>query len=264
MEYSYNKKDELFYFSSAKSFGIVMNKHFHDTFEVYYMRDGECSYLIGDRVFDVISGDVVFIPKGVIHKTNYYERTHTRLLINGTDEYIPEVMSDDLNGQGFLYRNENTLDEIESIFSKIERECKDGGDQYTPGLMKTLTHELFYIIARNQTKEVVASSEGSFVGDCLKYLQENYSQSTTLTDMAKYLSVSPEHLSRTFKKETGFGFNEYVNLVRLQKAYVMLKHENGKSVSEVAYSCGFNDSNYFSVIFKKMYGEKPSDVRKYK
>jgi len=86
----------------------------------------------------------------------------------------------------------------------------------------------------------------------------------TLTDMAKYLSVSPEHLSRTFKKETGFGFNEYVNLVRLQKAYVMLKHENGKSVSEVAYSCGFNDSNYFSVIFKKMYGEKPSDVRKYK
>ena len=84
----------------------------------------------------------------------------------------------------------------------------------------------------------------------------------SLSEMAESFSVSAEHLSRMFKKETGFGFNEYVTLVRLQRAESMLKNENGKSISEIAYACGFNDSNYFSDKFKKAYGVVPSEIRK--
>ena len=262
MEYSSKFQGESFYLSSTRSFGTTMIKHFHDTFEVYYMRSGECSYLIDDKVFDVKSGDVVIIPEGIIHKTNYGTRSHARLLINGTRGYLPDGVRENFDKLGYLYRNENTAKEVEYVFSKLEEECKKEDDEYKQGILMTLTHQLFYIFARNQAKEVVASSEGSFVGECLKYVQENYMQNLSLTDTAKHLSVSPEHLSRTFKRETGFGFNEYVNLVRLKKAEEMLKNESGKSVSEVAYSCGFNDSNYFSVIFKRNYGVTPSEMRR--
>ena len=85
----------------------------------------------------------------------------------------------------------------------------------------------------------------------------------SLPSMAKMRSVSPEHLSRTFRKETGFGFSEYLTLVRLQKAEYMLKNEPGKSVSDVAYACGFNDSNYFSDKFRKAYGISPSKAKKH-
>ena len=75
------------------------------------------------------------------------------------------------------------------------------------------------------------------------------------------LSVSEEHLSRTFKKEITFGFSEYITLIRLQKAENMLKNEPSRAITEVAYACGFNDSNYFSYKFKKAYGITPTQAR---
>ena len=100
------------------------------------------------------------------------------------------------------------------------------------------------------------------VEECVKHIKKNFAQKIALSEMAKQYSVSQEHLSRIFKKETGFGFNEFITLVRLQRAEAMLKNENGKTISEIAYACGFNDSNYFSDKFKKAYGTAPSDVRK--
>ncbi len=261
MEYYGGVKGEEYYFSSTRSIGVQMSKHHHYMFEVYYMRDGECSYLIDNNIFDVTSGDVVLIQSGVIHKTNYGKKPHTRLLINCTEGYIPSEVKSILGEVLYLYRNENTRKEVDEIFSRIEKEVKVK-DDFTDGILMSLTQSLFYLIARNHDKVVSASSGTTFIEECLRYVQENYSQSVTLTNVAKIHSVSPEHLSRMFKKETGFGFNEYVNLVRLQKAEEMLRNENGKTVSEVAYSCGFNDSNYFSVSFKKMYGKTPSEMKK--
>ncbi len=65
-----------------------------------------------------------------------------------------------------------------------------------------------------------------------------------------------------FKKETGFGFCEYLNLLRLQKAEALLKQSDNLSISLIASECGFNDSNYFSVKFKEMYGISPKKVQK--
>jgi transcriptional regulator GlxA family with amidase domain len=83
----------------------------------------------------------------------------------------------------------------------------------------------------------------------------------TLPMLAAMHGVTPGHLSRTFKRETGYGISEYLTLVRLRKAEFMLKNEPGKSVNEVAFACGFNDSNYFSFKFKKAYGVPPLKVK---
>ena len=84
----------------------------------------------------------------------------------------------------------------------------------------------------------------------------------TLSSVAHTLSVSFEHLSRIFKKETGFGFNEYLTLVRLKEAERMLRNEPGLKISEVAFGVGFNDSNYFSYNFKAHFGVSPKNMRK--
>ena len=63
----------------------------------------------------------------------------------------------------------------------------------------------------------------SAMDDAKKDKEYYRKQNRNLANMAEKHSVSPEHLSRTFKKETGFGFAEYLTLVRLQKAEYMLK-----------------------------------------
>ena len=82
-----------------------------------------------------------------------------------------------------------------------------------------------------------------------------------LSAVARLVNVSAEHLSRIFKKETAFGFNEYLTLYRLQKAEYILANEPGRAIGEIAYSCGFNDSNYFSYKFKQRYGVSPTKAR---
>ena len=87
-------------------------------------------------------------------------------------------------------------------------------------------------------------------------------RSFTGEDVAELCFVSREHLSRIFKKETGFGFNEYLNLFRLKKANAILTQNPKSRVSRVAVRCGFSDSNYFSKQYKKMYGIAPTKSRR--
>ena len=127
--------------------------------------------------------------------------------------------------------------------------------------MRCLTHELFFLLARNMHHRTEADTGTPFIEETVKFLQKNYMTEINLSDVARMHSMSPEHLSRTFKRETGFGFSEYITLVRLQRAEYLLKNEPGKSVCEVAYAAGFNDSNYFSDKFKRFYGVAPSKFK---
>ena len=102
------------------------------------------------------------------------------------------------------------------------------------------------------------------INSIVKYIGENYTSDIKLSTVAKLKSVSPEHLSRTFKAYIGNGFNEYVTLLRLRHAEEMIKNEPDKTISEIAYECGFNDGNYFSYKFKKMYGISPIKARELK
>ena len=78
-----------YYFDRATSRrGSESNQHYHTGFEIYYMKEGRCRYFIDDRSYDVISGDVVVIPMGVIHRTNYGSQPHSRLLINFTEDFF--------------------------------------------------------------------------------------------------------------------------------------------------------------------------------
>ena len=60
---------------------------------------------------------------------------------------------------------------------------------------------------------------------------------------------------------TGKGFREYLTELRLTDAASLLRYSE-LSVTEIAYSVGFCESNYFSNVFKKQYGISPKDYRK--
>ena len=94
------------------------------------------------------------------------------------------------------------------------------------------------------------------------YINKNFSSDITLSSLAKKFSVSPEHFSRMFKKETGLGFSKYLNSLRLQYAEHLLRSTDIQSITKIAESCGFEDSNYFSKKFKEAYGASPKKIQK--
>ena len=64
--------------------------HYHNRYEIYYLTKGICWYFIDKKSYHLESGDIAFIPKGVIHKTNYETEFHSRLLINCSENFIPD------------------------------------------------------------------------------------------------------------------------------------------------------------------------------
>lgn len=90
-----------------------------------------------------------------------------------------------------------------------------------------------------------------------KYLDSEFS----VDHFAKEMLVSRSLLYKKIKAITDLSITDFINSYKLKKALELLKTSNN-SISEVAYSVGFNDPKYFSRIFKKFYGMKPSDLNK--
>ncbi len=246
-----------FLFRNTKSHGDVMHSHhYHDRFELYYMISGRCRFFINDKSYDVLPGDVVLIPERVIHKTNYGNEEHSRILIECTGHFLPEEARSEISSMVYLYRNASATEDILELLRKIEDEYKNP-DVYSFDAIRSYMHLLVYLMIRNKSTVSILSRGNAMIEDVVGYVKDNFASDISLSEVAKRYFISSEHLSRTFKRQTGFCFNEFLTLVRLQHAEYMLKNRKGRSISEIAYSCGFNDSNYFSDKFKRSYGKSP-------
>ncbi|MBQ9785734.1 MAG: helix-turn-helix transcriptional regulator [Clostridia bacterium] len=241
--------------------GAAQSQHYHNVFELYLLDAGACRYFIDSRAYSVRAGDLVLIPEGVIHRTMYGKGYYRRHLLHLSRYDIPASVLPVLSSVGYVYRNPETEGEVRALFSQIEEEWRRD-DAYSDELLREYTHLLFYLIARNSTGAERPPAARSYIESAVKYLQTHFGGDVTLSQVAALYSVSREHFSRLFKRETGFGFNEYLTLLRLQKAETMLREEPEKNVSQVAYETGFNDSNYFSDRFHREYGLSPLKYRR--
>lgn len=233
-----------------------MRNHTHNSFEIYYITKGTCCYFIENKAYHLIPGDIVIIPAGVVHSTEYQNTVYSRMLINCADYYIPESVRPRIPELVYHYRNPSLVPEIDAIFQRVKEEASNI-DDLSQEIFRCYTNMLFFLLLRNQNTVTHAREDKHYVDDALEYLQNNFTSSVTLPDIAGRYFVCPEHFSRVFKAKTGFNFSEYLNILRLQKAEALLKQMSAAPITDISTACGFNDSNYFSLKFKELYGIPP-------
>ena len=95
----------------------------------------------------------------------------------------------------------------------------------------------------------------------VNYVNLNYSQAISLSTLARQFKISPEHLSRLFKKELGETLTEYINLLRVEKAAELLRSSD-LNIATISAYVGFQDNNYFAKVFRKQYDMTPSSYRR--
>ena len=235
--------------------------HYHDCFEVYYLQAGTCWYFIDRKSYRLTAGDIALIPAGVIHKTSYETEKSSRSLLYCAEGLIPESARQILMQLPYFPKSKENAALVQGIFRRIQAEYENP-DPYSQDAIRILVAELLLLIARKSQMGHHEKQESPIVEKAAGYIQEHYMESVTLHDVAEHCFVSREHLSRIFKKETGFGFNEYLNVYRLKRANAILAENPKSKVSQVAVRCGFGDSNYFSKQYKKMYGVAPTQTKR--
>jgi len=94
----------------------------------------------------------------------------------------------------------------------------------------------------------------------IQFIEEHFDEQLSISEVAKYISFSPTHFSRLFKKETGRNFVDYVVFTRIIKTLPFLRKFD-YTVDKISSTCGFNTPNYYSLTFKKYVGISPTDYR---
>lgn len=93
------------------------------------------------------------------------------------------------------------------------------------------------------------------------YLEDNFSNpNLTLNEVASYIHLSPTYFSTLFRQIKDVNFSDYLETLRINKAIEFFKTTELK-IYEVAYRVGYNSPQYFSICFKKITGNTPSEFK---
>ena len=93
-----------------------------------------------------------------------------------------------------------------------------------------------------------------------RYIQENSNEALSLTTVARFVNISPNHLSEKFKEVTGVKFVDYVARRRFDRACVLLQNRHLR-ISEIAFEVGFQSLSQFNRVFRRFSGKSPTGYR---
>ena len=176
-------------------------------------------------------------------------------LIRAFEDYDPALLSDTVSlpisilphGEAVLTKHFSDTHDSYLSLSRMNSVSQiiDWLDRY-----RECMHGLFEERRRDYKNHIVS--------DVKKYINSHTHDKLSLNEVAAIFGISPSYLSQLFSKYNDTGFNEYINICKIEEAKRLLKSENLK-VYEVADALNFGSEFYFSKVFKKIQGVTPSE-----
>ncbi|WP_210487110.1 HTH-type transcriptional activator RhaS [Pantoea ananatis] len=112
------------------------------------------------------------------------------------------------------------------------------------------------VLLREAARNDNAQDQEARLHRLLDWLNEHYSEEIAWEALADSFSLSLRTLHRQMKQQTGSTPQRYLNRLRLLQARHLLRHSDMR-ITDIAYQCGFGDSNHFSTLFRREFGYAP-------
>ncbi|MBW8347855.1 response regulator [Bacillus sp. IITD106] len=103
--------------------------------------------------------------------------------------------------------------------------------------------------------------EDNTINQIKQYIVEHSHKEISLDGIAQIFELSPIYISKLFKEQLGVNYIAFLTECRLEKARKLMLNPE-KSLKEITFEVGYQDPNYFSKVFRKMYGASPTEYRK--
>ncbi len=153
-----------------------------------------------------------------------------------------------------------------SLYNSIVDEFSSESPYNRPLAMKNALEMLTYLY-KNYTKERVtdikragrpSDTSVDYIKSALEYIRLHSNEKLKLDDIAESVGISKHHLCREFKKHTGETVIYYVNALKMRSATRLILH--GISPVDVAIGLGYDNTSYFTQVYKRHIGETPSET----
>lgn len=270
-----NYTSDLFSISKQKQLEHEMpESHFHSSYEMYYLLEGERQFFLKDRTMMIQNGDLILIRPNVLHKTaNAQHSEHEKIILNFKEEFLTSFKDDFFEKLHPLLKKDYLVIRfslqhkmlLEEMLLQIVKEAQEKNAAYEV-YIQTLISQLLIVTSRYVEEHKVEPMNylnpmHERISDVVRYTNSNYKKNLSLQYVADEFYISPYYLSHAFKEVTGFGFVEYVNSVRIKEAKKLLE-ETKLKVYMIAEKVGYGSITHFGRVFKEITGHAPLYYRK--
>lgn len=243
--------------------------HFHTEFEFCVVKKGKMEVQINENYTTLSEGEGLFINSSTLHSILSAEGIQGHMIIVMFDadfilgekdiirsKYIEPLINGEVPDSEKLSPEEcKSVSRAREVFEE-----KNSGYELE---MKIFALKLISsLLKKPQTSpRKIPGRSVEIIKMTLEYIHKNYKNNITLSEIADYSFVSPEHLCRIFSQFSDVSPFSYLNRYRIMKSAEMLLEDNSP-ISKIASECGFNSSSYYNKMFLRFIGCTPGEYRK--
>ena len=249
-----------------------MATHWHSEIEIIRVLSGVLNVRLNNHSYKVKESEIIFINPETVHQASpencIYECIVFNLDLISSMKFGCYDFSDALKNHEYVVNEHHT--DTESSFYKAADSLFKTLSANSPGYKLKVTGALATLFGEIIDAHLYRSTNGMPLAtdknvpklrSVLSFIRSNYASAITLGDMASAAGMSPKYFCYFFKQMTSKTPVEYLMLYRIEKASRKLIHSD-LSVTQIAFSCGFNDLSYFIKTFKDTKGITPAKFRR--
>ncbi len=216
-----------------------------------YKLSGRSEYHIGEDIFELLPGEVIYLPKGCSYIVDTIE--------NGDNYLINFDTVDDYGIEPFVIAMEDTQ-KCEALLSRMVRKRSNCEARHATENMAFL-YTFISMIQRQIRCMFVPDATIEFCHNAERYIARNFSRGDlTVSEVAQKVGVEPARLRSGFVVLCGMTPKEYIIYLRIIKAKKLLVNSD-LPIAKVSERLGFSNSSYFSRFFNERTGFYPTEYR---
>ncbi len=269
---------DCFYIADRCKTEFTYPLHHHKEFELNFVENASgVERIVGDSKEIIQDFDLVLVTSKDLE--------HVWRQNNCASQDIREItiqFSPDLFFESFLHKNQFDsirkmlekakqglcfpMQAILKVYSQLDSLSNEKQGFYAVVKFLTILYELSLftdqarVLSSSSFAKVKVISDSRRIQRVQNYIEEHYLENIRLQTLATLAGMTPTSFSRFFKLHTGRNLSEYIIEIRIGYASRLLV-DSTMSVSEICYSCGFNNVSNFNRLFKKKKGASPKDFR---
>lgn len=228
-------------------------KHHHEFFEILYFVQGDATFTVEDRTYDLEPGDVVFIQPGEHHYVTFNpEKCYERYVLKFHETELPKRMFKKLQNRATFYK---ATEEMHAVFRDLDRIHEHFKGEDLTLLFGCRMLEIMILLCQKPELEKAVNRD-TMITKIINYIGENLTERLSLADICKHFHFSQSYISNKFSNHMRSSIISYVRTKKILAAHREIVR--GEKATAVAEKYGFSDYSTFYRSYVKVMGFSPA------
>ncbi len=244
--------------------------HDHSAVEICLTREGTVEYTVDGAEYEIQRGEILIIPPDLPHSLNMGENSSRYLYLFEPDAILGmrdiKAMMQQFNRPFYLHDGSDAHNRIREILLKIQNAYEQKDVMWNTICygyvlrMYAVLGQQYLPRPRVRSGEASHNVDSEVITAAMGFINSHYHEDLSLDDVAGFAGFSRYYFSRSFKKQTGYSFKDYLCQKRLQVAMDLLIRTN-RPMRDVATDSGFGSVATFNRVFRENKGCTPTQYR---